>query len=134
MMSVLVSSAVYAGGADEGVKWEKGSFSEAMSKAAAGDKYLFVDCYATWCGPCKRMANDEFTKKEAGDYFNANFVNIAIDMEKGEGIEIAKEYSIRQYPTFLIFAPDGELAARVVGGAPINEFIDRLKSVMDDVK
>lgn len=134
MMSVVVSSVVYAAGSDEGVKWEKGTFAEALAKASDSNKYLFVDCYATWCGPCKRMANDEFTKKAAGDYFNNNFVNIAIDMEKGEGVEIAKEYQIRQYPTFLIFSPEGKLVARIVGGAEINEFIGRVKSVMADQK
>ena len=41
-----------------------------------------------WSG--KLLDKNVFPKKEVGDYFNANFLNLHIDMEKGEGIEIAK--------------------------------------------
>ena len=68
-----------------GIYWEKGTLMQALEKAKKeGDKMVFLDCYASWCGPCKYMAGTVFTTKEAGDYFNKKFVNIKIDMEKGE--------------------------------------------------
>lgn len=117
-----------------GVNWEHGTLQEALNKAKAnkkGPKLVFLDCYTTWCGPCKQMANDVFPTKEAGDYFNKNFVNIKIDMEKGEGIELAKKYSVAAYPTFLILDANGNEVGRVVGGGELNEFIKRVEGAMD---
>ncbi|MEF9985752.1 MAG: thioredoxin family protein [Bacteroidales bacterium] len=118
----------------EGVNFEHGTLQEALNKAKAnkkGPKLVFLDCYTTWCGPCKHMANTVFPTKAAGDYFNKNFVNIKIDMEKGEGLELAKKYSVAAYPTFLILNIDGGEVGRVVGGGDLNEFIKKVELAKD---
>ena len=117
-----------------GVAWEHGTFAEALNKAKAnkkGPKLVFMDCYTTWCGPCKYMANNVFPTKEAGDYFNKNFVNIKIDMEKGEGKDIAKKYGVVAYPTFLILNFDGSEIGRILGSNELNTFIRRVENAKD---
>lgn len=117
-----------------GVNWEHGTLQEALNKAKAnkkGPNLVFLDCFTTWCGPCKHMANNVFPTKEAGDYFNKNFVNIKIDMEKGEGVELAKKYSISAYPTFLILDAMGAEVGRVVGGGGLNDFIKQVEIAKD---
>jgi uncharacterized protein YyaL (SSP411 family) len=59
-------------------------------KAKKENKLIFVDAYASWCGPCKLMVKNIFPLKTVGDYYNSHFINAKIDMEKGEGIELAK--------------------------------------------
>ncbi len=123
--------------AQDGVKWETGSLKDALVKAAAnenGPSLVFLDCYTTWCGPCKRMAENIFPMKEAGDYFNAKFVNIKIDMEKGEGVDIAKYYGIKAYPTFLILDAKGKELGRVVGGGQLEQFIQRVDAELAKIK
>ena len=44
----------------KGTVFEKGTLKELLAKAAKEKKYLFVDVYATWCGPCKAMATQVF--------------------------------------------------------------------------
>lgn len=98
-----------------GIQFETGTWAEILAKAKQQNKYVFVDAYTTWCGPCKWMDKNVFPTAEAGEYFNKNFVNAKIDMEKGEGLEIAKTYSVQAYPTYLYVDGDGNLVHRVVG-------------------
>lgn len=118
--------------AQEGVKWETSSFNDALNKAAKEKKYVFLDCYTSWCGPCKLMLEREFVKKEAGKYFNKKFVNIKMDMEKGEGIELAKKYKIRVYPTFIVINAAGDEIGRVVGRDNIESFIVKVEQLFDE--
>lgn len=59
------------------------AFSTALKKAEAEHKYIFVDAYTTWCGPCKQLKSTSFKDSQTADFFNKNFVNASIDMEKG---------------------------------------------------
>lgn len=85
----------------DGVAFRELSFSEALKVAKAENKLLFVDCFTTWCGPCRKLSNVVFKDSLVADYFNSHFVNLKMDMEKGEGIEIKKKYEVRGYPTLL---------------------------------
>lgn len=88
----------------DGVAFRELSFSEALKVAKAENKLLFVDCFTTWCGPCRKLSNVVFKDSLVADYFNSHFVNLKMDMEKGEGIEIKKKYDARlSYFTFLEF-------------------------------
>jgi thiol-disulfide isomerase/thioredoxin len=91
------------------------SFQQVKEIASKENKLIFVDAYTTWCGPCKQMAAKTFPDVLVGKYFNDNFVSVKIDMEKGEGIELAKLWQIRAYPTLLWVAADGEVAHRALG-------------------
>ncbi len=118
----------------KGIIFEEGTLAQALAKAKnnkKGPKLVFVDCYTEWCGPCKAIAKDVFPLEHVGKFFNANFVNMKIDMEKGEGVEIGKKYGIRAYPTFLILDGDGNEINRVIGGGQADRFIERVKKAMD---
>lgn len=79
----------------QGVDFKQITLKEALEQAKAQGKMVFMDCYTTWCGPCKMMTEEVFPQKEAGDFFNAHFVNVKFDMEKGEGKELSKQFKIR---------------------------------------
>lgn len=101
--------------AQEGIEFNHGTWSEVLATAKKENKIVFVDAFTVWCGPCKWMAKNSFPDKAVGEFFNENFINAKIDMEKGEGIEIAKKFKIRAYPTLLFVNGDGELVHRAVG-------------------
>lgn len=102
----------------------------ALEKAKTGNKYVFVDCYTSWCGPCKLMTENVFPSKTVGDYMNNRFVCVKFDMEKGKGIDIQRKYQIMSYPTFLVLKTDGTLLARIVGAIlDEDKFIKRVDSV-----
>lgn len=118
----------------EGIKFETGKWSEILAKAQKENKLIFLDAFASWCGPCKWMAKNIFTNDTAAAFYNKNFVNAKIDMEKGEGIEIAKKYGVQAYPTLLYINGNGELVHRTCGSTPTQEFINNGKNALNPEK
>ena len=91
------------------------AFSLALQKAKAEHKYIFVDAYARWCGPCRQLKNTSFKNTQTAEYFNKNFVNLSVDMEKGEGVDLATTWEIQEYPTLLILDFNGKILFRSIG-------------------
>lgn len=85
------------------INFVENDWNAAVKKASAQKKYIFVDCYATWCGPCKMLKIQTFSNKKVADFFNEKFVNVSIDMEKGQGPKLAEQWKIQAYPTLIIF-------------------------------
>ena len=83
--------------------WEK-----TLKSAKESHKLIFVDLYATWCGPCKMLKRNTFTNKEVAEFFNANFVNASVDVEKGVGISLAEKYNVSMLPTLIVAREDGK--------------------------
>jgi thiol-disulfide isomerase/thioredoxin len=105
------------------IKFETGNWKSIKEKAKKENKYIFVDTYAEWCGPCKWMSENVFTNSEVGSYYNTNFINYKIDAEKEEGLEFAVEFRVEAYPTLLYFSPEGKLVHQLVGGADADNLI-----------
>ena len=116
----------------QGVNFKHLTFDEALAKAKAENKLIFMDCYTTWCGPCKYMTENVFPQEKAGEYFNPKFVCVKFDMEKGEGPELAKRFGVRAYPTFFIIRPDGTMQHTVVGGGEVDDFIARIEKGLNE--
>ena len=117
-----------------GVNFQDLTFEQAVEKAAKMRKQIFVDCYTSWCGPCKYMSNTVFPQEKMGDYMNPKFICVKYDMEKGEGPELAKKFGVRAYPTFVILNTDGTVRHKFVGGGEPDRFIERVKDAFDDNK
>ncbi|MFD2940699.1 TlpA family protein disulfide reductase [Flavobacterium notoginsengisoli] len=95
-------------------------------------KYVYIDLWATWCGPCK--AEIPHMKKLEEDYHSKNiaFISLSLDRAKDlqkwkdfvkkedlKGIQlmadkdfesdIAKNYDVRSIPRFLLFDKEGKI-------------------------
>jgi thiol-disulfide isomerase/thioredoxin len=86
-----------------------------IEEARSKNKIIFVDAYAVWCGPCRMMSSRTFTDAEVGQFYNANFINAKIDMEKGDGPALARQYGVKAYPTFLFISPEGDVVHQGLG-------------------
>jgi thiol-disulfide isomerase/thioredoxin len=124
ILTALAILLFHFAGHPQGIKFFKGSLAEAKAEAGKQHKLIFVDCYATWCGPCNKMGRDIFPLKEVGDFYNGHFVCYKLDMEKGEGKDFAKAYDVKAYPTYLYLNDAGELAHRTVGSKESVPFIE----------
>lgn len=118
----------------QGIKFEDSNFAAILAKAKKENKLVFIDAYASWCGPCKLMVKNIFPLKTVGDYYNGHFINAKIDMEKGEGIGLAKKYNVKAFPTYLFINGDGEEVHRTLGYVEENDFIQFAKDAGDPNK
>jgi thiol-disulfide isomerase/thioredoxin len=114
----------------QGIEFFHGSWEEALTEAKEQEKVIFIDAFATWCGPCKRMARDVFPDEKVGSFYNRYFINLKLDMEKGEGLEFRKEYPVSAFPTLFFINGDGEVIQKVKGAKDVNGFLDLGQKVL----
>ncbi len=81
---------------------------DALLKA---NKSVFVDFFATWCGPCKMVG--PVVEKISEDMTDVTFVKVDVDQVG----DLAQRYGIMSIPTLLAFK-DGENVGQVVGFVP----------------
>jgi thioredoxin-related protein len=126
---------------EEGLSWE-----QVKAKAKAENKHIFVDCYTTWCGPCKRMEKEVFPDTAVSDFMNKHFVAVRVQMDKtsadkaevqnwyGQADKFAKDYSVDAYPTYLFFSSDGKALHKFEGFLSQKFFIVELRNALDPLK
>ncbi|ADB40053.1 thioredoxin family protein [Spirosoma linguale] len=99
----------------EGIQFTEASWKDILKKAKAEKKVIFLDAYASWCGPCKLLQKNVFTKKAVGEFYNGKFINVKMDMEKGEGPALSQVYPLEAYPTLLFIDGNGKVLKKVLG-------------------
>ncbi|MFN8243720.1 MAG: thioredoxin family protein [Ferruginibacter sp.] len=100
---------------EKGIQFWGNDWKSALSEAKSKKKLIFLDAYASWCGPCKMLKKNTFTDEKAGNFFNDKFISVALDMEKGEGPEIGAKYGVNAFPTLIITDADGNLITYTQG-------------------
>jgi thioredoxin 1 len=100
---------------DPGIQFLDISWQRALRIAESENKLIFVDFYTEWCGVCKRQKRRTFPDAQVGILFNHQFINLALDMEKGEGKILAEIYEVRQHPTLLFINARGEVVEQGTG-------------------
>lgn len=127
------------------IEFETGmSWQQVLTKAQAVNKHIFVDCYATWCGPCRYMADSIFTRAEAADFMNRHFINVSFQIDTTakdpsaikeryhDAKLMVEKYQVTALPTFLFFTSDGECIYRAVGGfADATSFVAKAVKALD---
>jgi thioredoxin-related protein len=133
---------------DKGMQFEHQlSWAAIQAKAKAENKYIFMDCFTTWCGPCRFMSTTIFPQETAGNFFNDKFVNLQVQLDTtakdnvqvkswyADAHAIMTQYGVQAFPTYLIFAPDGRILHRMVGSRlTAQDFITDVQAAFDTTK
>ena len=105
---------------------------KAVSFSDFKGKFVYIDLWATWCGPCK--AEIPHMKKIEEDYHGKNIVFVSLSLDKPKdaqkwkdyvtkeqlkgiqlmadkdfGSDVAKNYDVNAIPRFLLFDPKGNI-------------------------
>lgn len=122
--------------AQVGIRFEEGlTWKQILQKAKKENKFIFVDCYTTWCGPCKFMDKTVYSNEKVGNYFNDKFISVKVQLDtsksdndfiKGwyaEADLIKSKYKVAAFPTYLFFSPEGDIVHRDVGSFTPEDFL-----------
>ena len=119
-------------------------WSQIRQKAAVSNKYIFVDCYATWCNPCKYLDKNIFSANESQEALNKDFVCYkmqadttagdipALKSRRNETAIFYNLHKIEALPTLLVFSPGGDLVFKRAGSfEDVTAFKEFLSKVLD---
>ncbi len=108
------------------------TLDEALEKAGAEGKYVFIDFHIDGCGPCKKMEETVFPNPVCGEFMNRHFVPIMIDAgDDGAGTELAERHNVFIFPSYLILSPDGFKEGEIQGAElDVDKFLEMLKTVI----
>lgn len=109
------------------VHFTEGTFEQVLKKAKDEKKVLMIDFVTDWCKWCIETDKKVYTNPDVASFANENQVNWKIDAEKGEGIELAKKYNVKGYPTIVFVNGKGEEIDRIYGYIFADAFLERMK-------
>lgn len=128
LLFTFLLPAIQAFTQNQGTKFtERLSWSEVKQKAKKEKKYVFIDVYATWCGPCKAMDVHIYPDDKIGSLLNGNFICIKVQQDRtnrdsdnvrawyNDANSIIQKYHIETLPTFLFLTADGDLMHQGLG-------------------
>lgn len=128
----------------KGINWaETLTWEQVKQKARLENKYIFIDAYTTWCGPCKMMDKYVYVDPMVSKYLNEKFVSIKVQMDTtkkdddktikwyADAHSISKDYKIGVFPTFLFLTPDGKLVHRDLGFKNVEAFVELIRKATD---
>lgn len=127
LISLVLFSVTYS---EAQITFFKGSWEEVLKEASETKKPIFVDFYATWCGPCKYMSKKVFTNPDVAKLYNQNFISFKVDAESEEKALVEK-VQLKAYPTLVYFDHTGELILSNVGAMEAHDMIQKGNQIIN---
>ena len=112
------------GAQNRSIEFREGNWEQMLKMAKKEKKMIFVDCYTSWCGPCKMVAP---IIEELAAEFEWQVIIGKCDVD--DNSDVAAEYGIRNIPTVLFFK-NGEIVDKQVGAVAKPVFVEKVKNLL----
>jgi thiol-disulfide isomerase/thioredoxin len=123
----IVSGAEPPAAEAQGVDWQALTVAEALERARAEDKRVFVKFDAEWCSYCRRL-DEEVLSTADGAALTENVIAVSVDFDAEANRPVVEQYVVLGLPTSLVLAADGTQVARIQGYNDRDEWVAELRS------
>lgn len=106
------------------------TFRAVVATARSRKQPIFLDLYADWCVPCKKLERETFSHPTVHPVLKKYLV-VKFNIDKPEGRRLARRFRVRFYPTTLMLNSDGREVERVIGYYPARYYRPALVSVLE---
>jgi thiol:disulfide interchange protein len=129
------STAANSNEVSTGIAWTKSDrLAPVLENAQKLKKPVFLEFYATWCGPCKVMDREVFKKPEVYNYLNQHFISYHVDVDDTNGRAISEIYEVTGMPTVVFVDPQGVVLERELGLITMDRFKKVAASALSKMK
>jgi thioredoxin-related protein len=128
MVAVILAAPLHA--AESRIAWR--DWDTGFKEAQRLRKPVLVDVYTQWCGWCKRMDRDVYSREDVRAYLSKNFVAIKLDAEAPDVAHygdreytwrtLAGHFRITGYPTTIFLRSNGDHVVSVPGYVEADKF------------
>ena len=102
--------------------WEH-DVDKSKEQSKKDNKCLLVDLYTDWCTYCKKMDKVTFTDPKLQEYLADHCICLKANAEdKGAGQKLAESNGVTDFPSYLVFSPQGKLLGRIRGFRTADSF------------
>lgn len=115
-----------------GIEFSTDAWADVLKQAKAKQKIIFLDVYATWCGPCRHLEKNVFTQPALAEFYNEHFISKRIDAEREE-LAFIETLDIQAYPTLIFLDANGNVINRAEGAPDAEELLEKAKQVLEYV-
>jgi len=139
LVPVLLGAALPARAGDAAIPWR--AWDPGLAEAQKSKRPVLVDVYTQWCGWCRRMDKDVYSRADVRDYLQKKFVTVKIDAEASDAARyegkaltsrtLAARFRVTGYPTTIFLRSDGGHLANVPGYIPADRFLLLLRYIGD---
>jgi thioredoxin-related protein len=116
--------------------WDRG-----LEEARGSGRPVLVDVYTDWCGWCRRMEADVYSRPEVRDYLSRKFVAVKLDAEAPDPARyegrtftsrsLAARFGVNGYPTTIFLRAAGDRPVNVPGYVDAERFMLLLRYIGD---
>ncbi|MDP6418192.1 MAG: thioredoxin fold domain-containing protein [Candidatus Krumholzibacteria bacterium] len=114
-----------------GIQWM--DYESGVALAKSEGKPVLIDFWTSWCHWCKVLDEETYSQKIVQDRLAESFVAIKVNAEskdaQGEGeeassgVELARQYNVKSYPTTWFLDSEGKPLAPVPGFQKADDFV-----------
>jgi len=137
--SLPLLAALLAAAPARALDWQ--SWNAGLRAARATGRPVLVDVYTDWCGWCKRMDRDVYSRSDIDGYLHSHFVIVRLNAESMEAESwrghsysaraLASTFEVSGYPTTIFFTSEGERLVNLPGYVEPDRFLLLLRYIGD---
>lgn len=109
-----------------------------LAKVDSTNKLIMIDVYTKWCGWCKKLESEVFSRSEIQGYLAKKFIPIKLNAEDSKSrvsfaaqeftyAQLARALGVTGFPIVLFLESNGQLLYKLPGYLPPDEFMKVLK-------